>query len=112
MKTLLDKMCGINPPVTEKVTRNIIAETQEFIRQEIGKLDQTGICELEISISNNLIQACAWSAKKCRYKIGKGKTIEEAFAELRKLLPDAEAQQLRVQAAELIKRADQLEAKT
>ena len=46
----------------------MIAETQEFIRQEIGKLDQTGICELEISISNNMIQACAWSAKTCIWK--------------------------------------------
>lgn len=90
----------------------MIAETQAFIRQEIGKLDQTGICDLEIWISNNMIQACAWSAKKCRYKIGSGKTIEEAFAELRKLLPDNEAGQLRVEAAELIERADRLEAKT
>jgi len=87
----------------------MIAETQQFIRDEIGKLDTTGICELEISISNNMIQACAWSAKKCRYKIGQGKTIEEAFSELRKLLPDTEAQQLRVEAAELIERANRLE---
>lgn len=93
----------------KSVIKSMIEETQEFIRQEISKLDQSGICELEISISNNGIQACAWSANKCRYKIGQGKTIEEAFAELRKLLPDTEAQQLRLQAAELIERADQME---
>ena len=95
----------------KSVIKSMIEETQEFIRQEISKLDQTGICELEISISNNGIQACAWSAKRCRYKIGQGKTIEEAFGQLRKMLPDTEAQQLRVQAAELIERADQMEAK-
>lgn len=42
----------------------MIEETQEFIRQEISKLDQSGIHELEINISNNGIQACAWSAMK------------------------------------------------
>lgn len=89
----------------------MIAETQEFLRNEIGKWDQSGINELEISISSTGIQACAWSHSKCRYKIGSGKTIEEAFAELRKQLPDTEAAQMRIEAAELVKRADRLEGK-
>ena len=89
----------------------MIAETQEFLRNEIGKLDQSGINELEISISSTGIQACAWSYSKCRYKIGSGKTIEEAFAELRKQLPDTEAAQMRIEAAELVERADRLEGK-
>jgi hypothetical protein len=89
----------------------VIAETQEFLRNEIGKLDQSGISELEISISSTGIQACAWSQWKSRYKIGSGKTIEEAFAELRKQLPDTEAAQMRIEAAELVERADRLEGK-
>jgi hypothetical protein len=89
----------------------VIAETQEFLRNEIGKLDHSGISELEISISSTGIQACAWSHSKCRYRIGAGKTIEEAFAELRKQLPDTEAQQLRIEAAEMVERADRLEGK-
>jgi len=89
----------------------VIAETQEFLRNEIGKLDQSGISELEISISSTGIQACAWSQSKSRYKIGSGKTIEEAFAELRKQLPDTEAKQMRIEAAELVERADRLEGK-
>lgn len=48
----------------KSVIKSMIEETQEFIRQEISKLDQSGICDLEISISNNGIQACAWSAMK------------------------------------------------
>jgi len=89
----------------------VIAETQKFLRNEIGKLDQSGINELEISISSTGIQACAWSHSKCRYKIGSGKTIEEAFTELRKQLPETEAAQMRIEAAELVERADRMEGK-
>lgn len=97
--------------MNEKTVKSMIEETQQFLRHETSKLDQTGMFELELSISSNRIQACAWSANRCRFKIGQGKTIEEAFSELRKLLPDTEAQQMRNEAAELIERANRLEAK-
>ena len=88
----------------------MIAEAQAWLCEQLKTIDTTGTSSMDISISTKSISVTAWSKNRFTVRIGDGQTIEEALTNLRKKLPTSEALQLRKDAADMIERAEKLEA--
>lgn len=88
----------------------MIAEAQAWLNRQLEKIDTTGTSNMDISINTKSISVTAWSLNGMRVRIGTGQTLDEAVADLRQKLPASEAKQLRKEAYEMIKRAENLEA--
>lgn len=88
----------------------MIAETQAWLKEQLKTIDTTGTSSMDISINANSVSVTAWSSNRYTVRIGNGQTINQALADLRKKLPASEALQLRKDAADMIERAEKLEA--
>ena len=88
----------------------MIAEAQAWLQEQLKTIDTTGTSSMDISINMKSISVTAWSLNGMRVRIGNGQTLDEAVADLRQKLPASEAKQLRKEAYEMIKRAENLEA--
>jgi hypothetical protein len=88
----------------------MIAEAQRWLNQQLKTIDTSGTSSMDISINTKSISVTAWSLNGSRVRIGTGQFLDEALADLRQKLPASEAKQLRKDAYEMIKRAENLEA--
>ena len=86
----------------------MIAEAQAWLNEQRDLFDKSQIQDLQVAIFTDHIQVQGWDGS--RFKIGTGPSLERAFAHLRAQLPTPESSILRAAAAEMIERAEKLEA--
>jgi hypothetical protein len=86
----------------------MIAEAQEWLKQKRASFHQSQIANLRIAIFDDHVAAQGWHGS--RFEIGCGQSVEQAFNELQKRFPTPESSILRAAAAEMIERAEKLEA--
>jgi hypothetical protein len=87
----------------------MIAETQAWIKQRQEHLGHSQIPNLQIGIFVDRVHIQGWHGMK--FMIGTGASLEEAWCNLQKQLPTSESSILRELAADMIARAEKMEAK-
>jgi hypothetical protein len=88
----------------------MIAEAQAWLQEQLKTIDTSGTSSMDISINTFDVSVTAWSPNRLFVRIGYGLSLHHALSDLRKKLPASEAKQLRKDAAEMIERAEKLEA--
>lgn len=86
----------------------MIAEAQAWLKEQRPPPDLSQIQDLRYAIFTDHIHLQGWDGS--RFKIATGSSIESAFNDLRRQLPTPESSILRAAAAEMIERAEKLEA--
>jgi hypothetical protein len=86
----------------------MIYEAQEWLKDQRPPSDLSQIKDLRYAIYTDHVQVQGWDGS--RFKIGTGSSLERAFAHLRAQLPTPESSILRAAAAEMIERAEKMEA--
>lgn len=86
----------------------MIAETQAWLKQRQDHLGHSQIPNLQIAIFADRVHVQGWHGMN--FMIGTGASLEEAWRNLHKQLPTSESAILRAVAADIIARAEKMEA--